>query len=184
MKKYLLALVILVTLLLVGCNYQGHEYDVLGYCEDDGLYYYTCDGAVMSRITPLGDFFDGLYWCPTIPEPTPEPTPIPESEPTPVNTPIPGPTPIPPEPLFMMWLLTRSGRNGDQLCMIISETHPSVERQQALCGWVATNAPCADYVYDDDTWSCDEFGGLRLPLYSNPSRDLMDVWNIHLSRDQ
>jgi len=78
-----------------------------------------------------------------------------------------------------MWLLT----NGEKMCMIISETHPSVERQEILCGWVATNAPCADYVYDDDTWGCDSFGGLRLPLHGS-GRDLMEVWKAHKARDE
>jgi hypothetical protein len=90
------------------------------------------------------------------------------------------------EPLFMMWLLTR----GDQGCILLSETHPSVERQKALCfpatdpDWVADNAPCADYVYDNDTWSCDAFGFPRLPLYDEDGPDLWEVWQRHAARQQ
>jgi len=60
-------------------------------------------------------------------------------------------------PLYTLWLLTR----GDWHCLIRSETHPSVERQRALCfplidpDWTATNAPCAAPVYDDGNWACD-----------------------------
>jgi hypothetical protein len=92
----------------------------------------------------------------------------------------------PADPLFMMWLLTR----GDQGCILLSETHPSVERQKALCfpatdpDWVADNAPCADYVYDNDTWSCDAFGFPRLPLYDETGPDLMQVWQRHAARQQ
>lgn len=90
------------------------------------------------------------------PEPEPEPTPEPEPK---VEV-------VPPKPLIPMWLLTR----GDQGCILISETHPAVHRQNALCfpatdpNWTATNAPCAAYVYDDDTWACDRYGYYRLPL--------------------
>jgi hypothetical protein len=90
------------------------------------------------------------------------------------------------DPLFMMWLLTR----GDQGCILLSETHPSVERQRALCfpatdpDWTADNAPCADYVYDNDTWSCDAFGFPRLPLYDETGPDLMQVWQRHAARQQ
>ena len=90
------------------------------------------------------------------------------------------------EPLFMMWLLTR----GDQGCILLSETHPSIERQKALCfpatdpDWVADNAPCADYVYDDDTWSCDAFGFPRLPLHDENGPDLWEVWQRHAARQQ
>jgi hypothetical protein len=88
------------------------------------------------------------------------------------------------DPLFMMWLLTR----GDQGCILLSETHPSVERQRALCfpatdpDWTADNAPCADYVYSNDTWSCDAFGFSRLPLYDEDGPDLMEVWQRHAAR--
>ena len=74
------------------------------------------------------------------------------------------PTPIPPSspsagrvPLYTLWLLTQGGWH----CLIKSETHPSVERQRALCfplidaDWSATNAPCAAPVYDDGNWACD-----------------------------
>jgi hypothetical protein len=90
------------------------------------------------------------------------------------------------EPLFMMWLMTR----GDQGCILLSETHPSVERQKALCfpatdpDWVADSAPCADYVYSNDTWSCDAFGFSRLPLHDENGPDLMEVWQRHAARQE
>jgi hypothetical protein len=89
------------------------------------------------------------------------------------------------EPLFIIWLLTR----GDEGCILLSETHPSVERQKALCfpatdpDWVADNAPCADYVYDNDTWSCDAFGFPRLPLHDENGPDLWEVWQRHAARE-
>jgi hypothetical protein len=93
-------------------------------------------------------------------------------------------------PLFMMWLLTR----GDQGCILLSETHPSIERQKALCfpatdpDWVADNAPCADFVYDNvydnDTWSCDAFGFARLPLHDENGPDLWEVWQRHAARQE
>jgi hypothetical protein len=96
--------------------------------------------------------------------------------------------PIQAEPLFTMWLLTR----GDQGCILLSETHPSVERQKALCfpatdpNWIADNAPCADYVYDNGTdyghWSCDAFGFARLPLHDKDGPDLWEVWQRHATR--
>ena len=101
----------------------------------------------------------------------------------------------PAKPLFTMWLLTGPmveraepgvGYRGDG-CMLISEFgHPSVERQNARCfpindpSWTATDAPCAEPVYDDGNWGCDplkEALGLeRLPLYSNDGNDLWHVW--------
>jgi hypothetical protein len=67
-------------------------------------------------------------------------------------------------PLFRMWLLT----GGGKYCILISETHPSIERQQAACfpgeGWSASDAPCAGGVYADDTWGCDALGYERAPL--------------------
>jgi len=68
------------------------------------------------------------------------------------------------EPAFdrPMWLL--EGYDG-RWCLLISDSHPSVEQQNYWCfpcddpDWHAINAPCADYVYDDGTeygaWSCD-----------------------------
>jgi len=67
-------------------------------------------------------------------------------------------------PLFDMWLLTGGGR----FCILISEAHPSIERQQAACfpgeDWIASDAPCAGGVYADDTWVCDSLGYERAPL--------------------
>jgi hypothetical protein len=73
------------------------------------------------------------------------------------HDPDPDPPSVAREPQFMLWLLTR----GDWHCLIRSETHPSVERQRALCfplidpDWTATNAPCAAPVFDDGSWACD-----------------------------
>lgn len=120
---------------------------------------------------------------PTAPPPTPTPT-----EPAP--TPTPGPTEPPPteiastpssaRPLFKMWLLTR----GNEHCLLISDTHPSVGRQAQACfpriylSWQATSAPCAAYVYDDDTWACDKYTPWRLPL-----DQLRGVWKNHQAKE-
>lgn len=103
----------------------------------------------------------------------------------------------------MMWLLTGPyverlepgvGYAGNT-CMLISETHPSVERQNALCfptndpDWQATNAPCAGPVWDDGSdyglWACDRqmrmYGAGRLPLFSDDGRSLWSVYQRHLS---
>jgi hypothetical protein len=65
-------------------------------------------------------------------------------------------------PVFQMWLLTKE----DSACILISEVHPSVERQKALCfpgqDWVAENALCNGWVYDDGFWECDMYGYGRL----------------------
>lgn len=83
------------------------------------------------------------------------------------------------KPLFKMYLLTRP----DSYCLIISEYHPSVERQKALCfpgtDWVATNTPCAGYVCDEDCWQCDYLGFERLRL-----KDLRSIYERHLARTQ
>ena len=82
-----------------------------------------------------------------------------------------------------MWLLTRNTEYGNEHCLLISETHPSVWSQVRKCfpkiyfAWVATNAPCAAYVYDDDTWACDKYTPFRLPL-----SELSGVWNRHLDK--
>jgi len=84
-----------------------------------------------------------------------------------------------PKPLFKMYLLTR----GNWHCLLISDTHPSIERQNQACfpdldpNWTATNAPCAAAVYDDDTWTCDKYTPWRLPLF-----DLSVVWDRHLAK--
>jgi hypothetical protein len=99
--------------------------------------------------------------------------------------------------LFTMWLLTGPnveraepgvGYSGNA-CMLISDSHPSVERQNAACfpindpDWQATNVLCAGAVYDDGTWACDEamheFNPVlrRLPLYSEDGNDL---WHAYL----
>jgi hypothetical protein len=90
-----------------------------------------------------------------------------------------------PEPerkaLFRMYLLT----NGGWHCLLISDTHPSIERQNQACfphldpNWTAMDAPCAAPVYDDDSWKCDKYTPWRLSL----SR-LRVVWERHISKVQ
>jgi hypothetical protein len=66
--------------------------------------------------------------------------------------------------LFNMYLLTGERK----YCILISETHPSVERQKAACfpgeEWVASRALCSGGVYADDSWKCDSLGYERAPL--------------------
>lgn len=94
-------------------------------------------------------------------DPTAPPSPpLPPSSP-PSET---GQTVIP-----MMWLLKD---NNGRHCIIISDTHPSIERQQALCwtDFMPANAPCAEPVlsrYRGDelgSWYCDHYTPWRLPL--------------------
>ena len=79
-------------------------------------------------------------------------------------------------PLFKMYLLTRP----DSYCLLISEYHPSVESQKALCfpgtDWVATSTPCEGYVCDEDCWECDYLGYERLGL-----KELRPIYERHLS---
>lgn len=104
---------------------------------------------------------------PTEPAPTPEPGDPPQSSASPV--------------ISNMWLI-----KGDRIgmedgfpvsiyptyCILISDTHPSVEVQTAKCfpgdGWFPRDASCAGAVRSDDTWACDdelaEEGWTRLPL--------------------
>lgn len=81
------------------------------------------------------------------------------------------------QPLFKMFLLTKA----DTCCIVISELHPSVERQKAICfpglGWVADWTPCAGWVYDDDTWECDIYGYGRLPL-----KELLPIYERHAAQ--
>ena len=88
----------------------------------------------------------------------------------PTATGTPSPTPPTRDVVIpMMWLL-KDGNGRD--CIIISETHPSVDRQRALCwpDFTASNAPCAAPVYslhpgdDDGGWYCDKLTPHRLPL--------------------
>lgn len=128
-------------------------------------------GAVAGHLAH-GDYL-GVCVAPT-PEPTPEPTP----------TPTPVPAPIPEMPKIVienMWLLV--GRHWmyrddgsifgfRDYCILISDTHPSVEVQKAKCfpngGWRAWYAPCAGPIYANDVWACDdelqERGWSRLSL--------------------
>jgi hypothetical protein len=80
------------------------------------------------------------------------------------------------EPLFKMYLLTRP----DSYCLLISEYHPSVESQKALCfpgtDWVATSTPCEGYVCDEDCWECDYLGYERLSL-----KELRPIYERHLA---
>jgi len=137
-----------------------------------------------------GHLGHGDYMGPCLaPTPTntavpPTPTAVP---PTPTSSPIP-PTATPmrvsvdpePVPLFNMYLLT----NGGWHCLLVSDAHPSIERQNQACfpeldpNWTATNAPCAAPVYSNDTWDCDKYTPWRLPLFN-----LRVVWNRHLAED-
>jgi hypothetical protein len=80
-------------------------------------------------------------------------------------------------PLFKMYLLVRS----DSYCLIVSDEHPSVERQKELCfpgtDWVATSTPCVGYVCDEDCWECDYLGFERLS-----SKDLRLIYERHLAQ--
>ncbi len=123
------------------------------------------------------------------PTPTPEPTGTPEPTPEPTGTPEPTETPLPSTAKVVipnMWLLTREGWD----CLIRSETHPSEDRQRALCfraqypndydparlrrladedrrlngWWVADNAPCAGPVYS--MFESDDDGYWRCDKYT------------------
>jgi hypothetical protein len=89
------------------------------------------------------------------------------------------------KPLFKMYLLMR----GDEGCILLSETPPSVERQQALCfpasdpDWTADRLACVGYVTSEDYWPCDSFGFSRLPLESETGPNLMKVWRRHKARE-
>jgi hypothetical protein len=91
-----------------------------------------------------------------------------------------------------MWLLTseRSWSDGvttytgPAWCVVLSDAHPSVERQQALCGdgWNTrphiVEAICAGSVYDNDLWSCDD-DSLRWRIQRWPDKP----WLHGLGRD-
>src|SRR3972149_4896319 len=129
----------------------------LGFCQSDALFY-SRTGSALHSSTPAEVQARGFdpyaygNWCPgslptptpteDLPEPTPTPTDDPGPGPTPTPTEEPGPeaTPIPTEEpakrpsgptvaIPMVWLLTR----GDWDCILVSETHPSIPRQQAKC---------------------------------------------------
>jgi hypothetical protein len=78
------------------------------------------------------------------------------------------------KPLFKMWLLTGGGR----YCILIGDTHPSAERQQALCfpgeDWVAEEVLCTGTLYANDYWRCDVYGKDRLHV-----DDLMQYYERH-----
>jgi hypothetical protein len=107
----------------------------------------------------------------------PTPTPTNTAEPptaTPVDTLVPtvtGPAPINELPersarvrIEKMWLLTEqvTGR----WCVVLSDTHPSIDRQTDLCSWaydeqgplpgLQVNTLCAGPVYDNNVWACDD----------------------------
>jgi hypothetical protein len=73
--------------------------------------------------------------------------------------------------LFKMYLLTRP----DSYCLLISDVHPSVESQKALCfpgtDWVATNTICEGWVCNNDCWDCDYLGFERIKF-----SDLMKIY--------
>ena len=78
-----------------------------------------------------------------------------------------------------MWLLIKNDPPEGYLsyCVILSETHPSVERQEVLCGWVADSAPCAGWLLSDGTWSCD---AQRYRLAQMET--LINAWDRHNQR--
>ena len=144
---------------------------------------------------------------PTDPPPTETPTPDPcggECEPTPTPPPPDGPGPIEIESshsshiaIPFMWLLTNE--TDGRWCVLIAESHPSVERQNIKCfeddpDWVADNAPCAGPVYDTDVWVCDytsyEWREARWPdapwVYEEigrlPLAQLMTVYQNHVDQ--
>jgi hypothetical protein len=77
-------------------------------------------------------------------------------------------------PVFKMYLLTRE----DSYCILVSDVHPSVESQKALCfpgtDWVATNTACEGYVCDNGCWDCDYLGFSR--------ETLKELWEIYQRR--
>lgn len=81
------------------------------------------------------------------------------------------------KPLFNMWLFTGGGKH----CILVSDTHPSVASQQALCfpgqDWTAEELLCSGALYDDDSWECDVYGKDRLHV-----PDLMRYYERHKIR--
>jgi len=77
-------------------------------------------------------------------------------------------------PIFKMYVLTRD----DSSCILVSDVHPSVESQKALCfpgtDWVATNTACEGWVCDNDCWDCDYLGFSRFSL--------QELWPIYERR--
>jgi hypothetical protein len=71
-----------------------------------------------------------------------------------------------------MWLLTNWGEWDLRYCILISDTHPSIDIQIAKCFpgtyWVAHFTPCTGPIYENDVWACDdnleEHNWSRLPL--------------------
>lgn len=114
---------------------------------------------------------------PTTVPPTNTPTSLPPTATALSDTPTATPTLVPPTAtpeaqvvIERMWLIygvvTDQPFDRDYMrwhrsnyCILISDTHPSVEQQTAKCfppyGWYPLNADCAGPVYDDDTWTCD-----------------------------
>ena len=136
MKKYLMFLLLGVLLLtLSACT-------PLGYCEEDGMYYWLDDDGI--RQSAAMDDPDGPRWCPAV---APEP-----KKSMPVVVP-------------MMWMLTND--DDGWWCVLISDTHPSVIRQNQACfpdlnpTWQATHGnSCNAPVYNDGSdyghWPCDK----------------------------
>lgn len=96
-------------------------------------------------------------------------------------------TKYPIKPLFPMQLLENYDPPEGWLpfCMVMTEGGVSVERQPAICGWIADNQTCGGMVYDDGTeygqWACDRYGYERRPIIV-----LKCLWARHLAgqRDQ
>jgi hypothetical protein len=80
-------------------------------------------------------------------------------------------------PIFKMYLLTRE----DSYCILVSDVHPSVESQKALCfpgtDWVATRTACEGWVCDSGCWDCDYLGFSRLTM-----QDLMKIYERRMGQ--
>lgn len=87
-----------------------------------------------------------------------------------------------PEPVCPLQLLRNYNPPEGWLpyCMVLTEGGVSVERQPAICGWIADNHPCGGMVYDDGTeygqWACDRYG-----YYRQPISVLKCLWQRHLN---
>lgn len=83
------------------------------------------------------------------------------------------------EKLFKMYLLTQP----DSYCLLISDVHPSVESQKALCfpgtDWVATNTVCEGWVCNNNCWECDYLGFERLTM-----KDLRPIYDRRMGLTQ
>src|SRR3972149_4244467 len=156
-----LSLLILAALLLTACG----PIQPLGYCPSDGLFYWYLGNPRNVRSSTPDEIEDQGYdpyaygqWCPGGISPTATAT----------NEP---PDRKPQVVIEKMWLLTE--QVFGYWCVVISDSHPSFERQEQICGgpwagWLPGelsdpragarifNAPCAGPVYDNNVWACDD----------------------------